>query len=319
MNYILGGGVAGLLAAFYNPECKVIDLNPMGQLNLPFIPGPRILKRDKYAETFLDMLGLEYHVEKVKIGYVDEENYKIPTLTEHFKREYSKITRGTTKIEKSFLSGGESEFEILTDGSEDFYFKVFKHLHQLVEAKIILAKVTNIDLRNQIVSIIHSDGSVKNLPYHELISTLPLKVFLSLAGYPETLFNFETKAKHFIQCNYSCDAQKLSYIDTDYTYSINGQWTRRTHFKDYIVYEMSEKWYAEYTKDKKIGQSTDIKVKEIDGCPVLKVQLNVPIQIQNSIDIQNIANVQLLGRFAQWNHKIKANEILKTLHNWYAN
>ena len=43
-NYILGGGPAGLIAAYYLKDYTLIDKNPLGQLNLPFIPGPRLLQ-----------------------------------------------------------------------------------------------------------------------------------------------------------------------------------------------------------------------------------------------------------------------------------
>ena len=43
-NYILGGGPAGLAAAYFLKEYKVIDKNPLGQLNTPCVPGPRLLQ-----------------------------------------------------------------------------------------------------------------------------------------------------------------------------------------------------------------------------------------------------------------------------------
>ena len=37
---------------------------------------------------------------------------------------------------------------------------------------------------------------------------------------------------------------------------------------------------------------------------------NLPIQIKNSIDIRRVDGVDMLGRFAQWSHQVKANEVL---------
>ena len=43
-NYILGGGPAGLIAAYYLKDHWVVDKKPLGQLTIPFIPGPRLLQ-----------------------------------------------------------------------------------------------------------------------------------------------------------------------------------------------------------------------------------------------------------------------------------
>lgn len=305
MKLILGGGPAGLLAGMVHIDHKIIDMNPMGQLNLPFIPGPRILKRDHLIEQLLDELGINYEIHTIKIRFEDEEGYKT-SITDGFKREYSQITRGTTLVESSFLSGGASEIEILSDGTDDFYKKVFEKVHEYVKDQIMPYKVTAIDIKKRILKLENSEGS-KLIPFEKVISTLSLKVFLKLAGYPDNLINFETKNKHFIQCKYRASAERESLLDYAYTYAINGNWTRCTNFNDYLVYEMTDKWVErEWNK-------AEIKPKMFEGHEIITTQFNIPIQIQNSIDIQNIGGIEMLGRFAQWNHKIKANEILHIL------
>ena len=52
-NYILGAGPAGLIAAYYFSEYKIIDEKPLGQLNLPFIPGPRLLQATDNMKSFI--------------------------------------------------------------------------------------------------------------------------------------------------------------------------------------------------------------------------------------------------------------------------
>ena len=71
-------------------------------------------------------------------------------------------------------------------------------------------------------------------------------------------------------------------------------WTRQTFFRDYIVYESAE----------------PIKGDSIQGNKVLLKFENLPIQINKSIDIRRIDGIDMLGRFAQWSHKMKANEVL---------
>ena len=80
----------------------------------------------------------------------------------------------------------------------------------------------------------------------------------------------------------------------DYVYSVGTDWTRQTFFRDYIVYESAE----------------PIKGESIQGNKILMKFENLPIQIKNSIDIRRVDGVDMLGRFAQWSHQVKANEVL---------
>ena len=80
----------------------------------------------------------------------------------------------------------------------------------------------------------------------------------------------------------------------DYVYSVDTKWTRQTFFRDYIVYESVEPITEDY----------------IEGNKVLMKFENLPIQIKESHNIERMDNIDLLGRFAQWSHQMKANEVL---------
>ena len=288
-NYILGGGVAGLIAAFYNPDYHFIDLNPMGQLNAPFIPGPRIIKDDKNSRNFLDKLKIKYAGTTAEVGYVNKQNIAVH-LTDEFKKNYSIITRGTDIVEKSFLSSGESSIKILSDGSDDFYNSVFKKLYELVKDRHIASKVSEISLKNKVIKL--EDGTL--LSYDKCISTLNLNIFCSLAGISKYI-SPEIKTKNFVCCKYNEQVDIELSKKFDYVYSISGLYSRKTYFDDYIVYET-------------ILPTHDSKI--LEGNEIIKTANNVPIQIVNSIDIQNIGGIEMLGRFAQWKHSIKSNEII---------
>lgn len=290
--YILGGGPAGLIAAFYNPEYQIIDKNPMGQLNLPFVPGPRILKVDEYSKKFLDRLGMEYSTKYIYVGYSPDGVIVEEEASQKFKEDYSQITRGTTKIEDSFLSSGENEIEVfITKTGEDLYYKVFETLTQLLEHRIINKNVEFLSTKRQLLGW---EGITT--PYKHIISTLNINILTKLLGLEP--LNLVALKKHFVQCSYNNerdieDSQKFHYV-----YSTDGTYTRKTYFKDYIVYETCEP--AEHPEP-------DIT---FHGNKIIKALNNIPIQINNSIDFRNIQGIDLVGRFAQWNHSIKANEII---------
>lgn len=299
-NYILGGGPAGLIAAFYNPEFQIIDKNPMGQLNLPFVPGPRILKVDEYSKRFIDRLGIEYTTKKIRVGYSFNGIDVVSEADQKFKEEYSFITRGTTKIETSFLSSGENEIEVFaSENGDDLYYKVFAVLTDLLKDRIVGANVSSINTKNRTVGVEINDAKC-DLMYDDIVSTLNINIMFKLLNLEP--LNLAASKKHFIQCEFTNPEDIENAKKYHYIYSCNRIYTRKTYFKDnfrnYIVYEFCQP-YEEI-----------LDVPSIQGNKVIKHINNIPIQINNSIDFRNIQGIDLVGRFAQWNHSIKANEII---------
>jgi len=287
---ILGAGTAGLISAFYNENATVIDSNPLGQISGQYQLGPRIFKVDKYVKQFLQKVGVDFYIKKIDIGFTNNDKDMIePDGT--FRRRYSILTRRTEKVEKSFLSGGATSIEIFTDGSDDFFKKVFEKVLKKIIERGQLQKMTVTGLNTKDKEI-HCDKGLFN--YDELISTLNLKVLLKILDINE----IKPKAlkKHFVITRLENERDKELSKYFAYIYSTNGVYSRKTYVKDYIVYETL------------IPLSY---IKDLENNKIIKIINNLPIQIVNSIDIRDIQGVQLLGRFAQWNHAVKTNEIIK--------
>jgi hypothetical protein len=308
---ILGGGAAGLILGNIFNESLIIDKNPLGQLNTPFIPGPRIFKNDKLTLKFLKKFTSIKNIDinPIFIGYIDQNNEEINILSQSFKEEYSFITRGTRKVEKSFLSSGESVIETLSDGSENFYQKVFVELFDNCKNRIIEDNVLNINSKSKIVTTKLNDM----FSYSNCYSTLNMKIFLKLIDLDEDTFKLETNKKHFVQCEYTNKndvelAKKYSYV-----YSINNLYTRKTFFKDYIVYELTDAAVLHYSTLTENFQK-DFLISTCDGNFTINKIFNLPFQITQSIDVNMIHNVNLIGRYAQWNHNVKANEIINKFY-----
>ena len=309
-NYILGAGPAGLIAAYYNEDYKVVDKKPLGQLNMPFIPGPRLLQSNQNMKWFVKEIAddLELKIEKCVIGYHEKEGvYDSPD--ENFKKQYSMRTRGN-EGEGSHLSEGKTEIMHCEVGElgEDSYKEIFTRLLKIIKdrGQLIEMSVKSINCETQTIEF--EDGTIKD--YNDIISTLNINILRKICPAVDNTceklgYDFSTTKKSFYKCSYgftipeAMDSKHPS-LTYDYIYSIHADWTRCTYFKDYIVYE-------------------SVKPIEGDSIEGNKIEMkfeDLPIQIKQSQRINEIEGITLLGRFAEWNHKIKANEVLDKVKEW---
>lgn len=309
-NYILGAGPAGLIAAYYNENYKVIDEKPLGQLNMPFIPGPRLLQSTQNMKWFAKTIVSDHELKIAHaiIGYHQEDGI-YDTPDDNFKKKYSTRTRGQ-KSEGSHLSEGKTEIAHIEFGDygEDSYKELFIRLLKIIEDRGQLIK-TSVKLINTEEKTIHfTDGTSKE--YSDIISTLNLNLLKKLsdninAECKKYKLDLSTSAKCFYKCEYGFSTQHAldsghPSIFYDYVYSISADWTRCTYFRDYIVYE---------------------SVKPIEGNNIQgnKIEMkfeNIPLQLKHNEDIDEMCDIKMLGRFAQWSHKMKANEVLDRVKEW---
>lgn len=324
-NYILGAGPAGLIAAYYLKDYQIIDKNPLGQLNLPFIPGPRLLQASNNMihlakelfpeeEIKIEIASIGYHI-KNEIG----DSEMLDTPTEEFKQKYIETTRGLGVKEDSHLSGGMTEIKHVEigDNGEDSYKIFFIKILKIIKSRkqIIDLKVHKIYTDKKIIVFdkggCNCKGNIKYIEskYENLISTLNLNILSKLCPNVEMYIHkahldLSTTNKCFYQIKYGFNVKEALLknhpsIMYDYVYSINTEWTRQTFFRDYIVYE-SVKPIQNCLKNKKVINKFE----------------NMPIQIKKSLDIDSIKDIKMLGRFAQWSHKMKANEVLDKVKKW---
>jgi len=305
-NYIVGGGIAGLITAYYTGY-KIIDKNPMGQLNLRFLPGVRLLKDDKYAKKFVEKLNKDVKIydvlqtKEINIGYEDEVGNYV-SMSEEFKRKYSQITRGRKEYESSFLSSGESSFNVITADQADpnfFYINLFTALYQLliVRDQIIFDKVKMINVNMKTIDC----EKTSTIQYDNLISTIRTDILETLISNWNGVYSndYTILKKHFYKAKYlAADEEYMNKYA--YTYSISNIYTRKTFAPGYIVYETV-----------KPLKEIQLKDEYILGHKIIDKYENVPLQLKKSLNLKSFNGIQLVGRFAEWNHSIKSNELIK--------
>ncbi|MEK6881099.1 MAG: FAD/NAD(P)-binding protein, partial [Nanoarchaeota archaeon] len=69
MKIVLGGGIAGLIFAFYNKNFTVISPDVGGQMGNGFSLGPRYLHDIPESRKFLNDLNIEIKEITVNVGY----------------------------------------------------------------------------------------------------------------------------------------------------------------------------------------------------------------------------------------------------------
>ncbi|MCL6579737.1 MAG: NAD(P)/FAD-dependent oxidoreductase [Candidatus Bathyarchaeota archaeon] len=169
-NFILGGGISGLICAYYNPSYTIISKNTGGQLKSPFPLGPQYLHRTPEVEELLMELHLPTDVKEVKIGYFYKGKFITPK--DAHQREYWRKTRGNAPFTGECMMRKTENFEAYTT-SPQYLMEALK----LRVRNVILAEAYHIDLDERKISCWEGD-----FKYDNLISTIPLPEFMKMSN-----------------------------------------------------------------------------------------------------------------------------------------
>jgi len=285
---ILGGGISGLLYAFYNPDCLLISDKIGGQSSSRFQLGPRILHADENTTRLLEDLNRYIGIKKIKVGYfyndkINDEN------TEENKKAYFEKTRGeSSQPYSSVMSSNKNEY----DSYDIELSEIIENLERKIHNEIILGKVTKIDLENNKLII-----DEKEIEYSKLISTIPINVFLFLAGKTDEAKQYVSYPTTFILSDNLDNAPFKDFGEYDYVYISDEKYPfhRITKTKDGFVYE-----YKGDMSSTSLGQ----KDREV---------LKVGQLVENDKKVE-FDNVNFLGRYATWKHNILINDLLKEIY-----
>lgn len=277
MRYIIGGGIAGLIFAFYNPNYKIITDNIGGQNNTPFQLGPRFIHYCEDNIKLMNDLNIKVIKRKVNIGYCENKVIS-KKFTNEFKAKYLKITREISCVDEdcSMSSGKNSFYAIDVDMN-----LIIKKLHLTISGRqqFILDKVIKIDNKKEVVYC-----EKYGYAYLNIISTIPFKIFYSMLDNKDVFIFSKLESKPI----FFKKAKEISYNmnNYDYVYFVDESYYRITKCKDYFVYESAS--------DEKCDFKLDFG-KIING------------------DICNkSSNIALLGRYSEWKQDIKIQNIVAT-------
>lgn len=300
MKYILGGGISGLIAAFYNPKYEILTKNLGGQMAVRNT-GPRLLEVDNYSKQFLHDLGYKkVEIKEAKIGYLYNDSLKNICDEKHRAMYYrkSRCLDESVEVPSSSMSDGKNIIRYYDiDWNE-----IIEKLKYLIKHRFKYGVLSSININTGLIHLNQSDLPYSTpIDFERIISTIPAPEF-NLMSYSKSCINFSSVHKYFIIIKF----QEKKFID-----SIMGDF-------DYVYLPEDKFQENRYTRlEKGICLEYTSSCKPFFWDKGLEQYVIYNAQIQNKVTINEISNpafnveIKFLGRYAEWNHDIKVNDVIK--------
>lgn len=283
-NYIIGGGLTGLIAS-YLTGYQIIDSVPGGQLDTPFPLGPRILELTKETEQLLHSLFKDEEIPSprtFRIGY--RMNRKLmDDPPEKFREMYYYYTRGVKAITSSCMSGNKREIIGFDMSEPDLLSRLLIRVPEICYHRVI-------DIGNHVLTL----DNHREIEFDHIISTIPLPILCGLT-HSKIEHNFFSHSTTFVYI------KSYSELTGDYDYVYNMQleapYHRITRVDEchYVLEARTDRFLSSPAES--LGQRF-----MVNGC-----------QIVHDLSMEKLGDITLLGRYAQWNHGIKTEHVVRRL------
>lgn len=292
--FIVGGGISGLIFAFYNKNFSIITEDIGGKLKNDFMKSTILLHDCNLTRKFLQDLGLytippAAHI--IKYFYKDKLYDRI-----NIDLERLMVSKKLTLYNELEDVVKEKKITDTTLSSADVYIPIFE-----VDLDIIISKLSQgIDIIYDKVIRITKDEIItegRRYPYSELVSTIDAPTFWRLYGEQKD-FNFYPATYVYSDTNPLKGEQH--HFDLIYFLDPSVKYTRVNKYKDdRFLYEFTGSMHM---KDlKKYHPEINPLHHYIDDLGIIMTDLNnIPPQ-----------KVRFVGRFATWNHKYKIQDTIK--------
>lgn len=279
---ILGGGIAGLIAGFYL-NLPVICEKVGGHIRNHYNLGSVYLYVNEFTKKLLNDLEIrDASIKVIKVGYKDAEVVcLIPP--QGFKESYAKKTQRLTS-QSGLMSSGISEFEVYDIDLNSIIFKLYS------KVQIINAKVLRIDGKNKIII---TDKGIYG--YDKLISTIPLPEFFKCCSLKDDL--------KYSAVTFAITDAIIDLKDCDYIYVMGDIYYRVSQ------YSMGD---TKYQCFEFLGSLSEMKVRKILKVKELLDYKVLPCgKILQSPPNLNFANVEFIGRFAEFDSSVKIHTVIE--------
>jgi len=299
-NYIIGGGLAGLVTGFYNPEYKILDAFPGKMCVQKFSQGPHYIWHTPYTKQLMKDLEIDYNVKFIKIGYLIEDDtiHSAPSFLAK-KRYFAKSRCLPIPITPSNLAISESKshIKIINVDMKD----LISALLLATAAQQITSNVTRVDLGAKLLGFMDNSWDT----FEHLVSTIPAPDFRRLC----TNGDSESNYLHFYWSSKIFE-KTLEHISLDhdiiYDCRRDSPISRYTEVEDGCILEYN------IDRDKYHLMSSIIGSRELTNYDWM---FYGQIQCDWDIGHDDTYNIDFIGRLAQWKHGIKLQDIIKDARN----
>lgn len=293
--YIIGGGISGLIYAFYNRDFTVISSDVGGKLRNNYLSSTILLHDAPETRRLLTDLKMELQPVPHLIKY--HNNHKLHESIPANLKEIMAAKKMTPWQELDNLNLAIKPTDT-TLSVNDIYIPVFRiSTHKLVQE---LAKYTTI-IKDDVLRITPNEivTNKARYEYDELISTIPAPTFWRLYGAPRSLAHLPETFVLSTTCPVKEDAQKLHW-DLIYFLDKDVPYTRVNRYKKgQYLYEITGKMTAQDIR--RMMPDVEVVHHYTDPHGLILTDLN------------NIPppKVRFVGRFAVWNHSYKLQDVIK--------
>jgi len=278
MKYILGGGLAGLIYAFYDKDYEIITPEIGGQISTSFNLGPRYLHDTEYSRLFLHDLGIQTKKSKIKIGYMSDEGWINPD--ENFRKLYYMKSRNISNLDgfdSTVMNSNKSEIDILLVDFKDIIKQLTLSVHS---SRFIFDKVKKVDTINKIIEL-----EKRNIKYKHIISTMPIK-YLNIV--PAFDIDFIGEDMNYILTDQLEDLKDYNYV---YDIRTTTPFHRITVEKDKFVLDIND-------------------ISKFNGY-IIESRTLKNAQIISTDKVSNTHDIKFSGRYGTWNRKWKTENIIE--------
>jgi len=294
-NFIIGGGLSGLIAGYYLPEFTIISPDYGGMHGASFPLGPQFLYHTLESDAFLTGLDMPIFPRQVKVGYYFKNRFVEPN--EHFLQMYSqKVRSGQQTLDA--MSGMKTSFDILEVD--------WTHLIEVLRPKvnIISGEVDKVFPDTHRLRLVDGRAFV----YDYLISTVPLPILQRILfkwfplKYAGVLFELELDLWYYLQAK-----------DFDYVYFPDPEvpYYRKTQVEDpfVVVESITTSPTVKEEKDRTIFLP---KVNQY-WLPYGKIISGSTLEFAQDLKEHEI---YLLGRYGKWVPGYKLHDLVAEVQHW---
>jgi len=290
--YILGGGISGLIFAYYNKDFAIITPDIGGILKTKFISATVLLHKDENTIAMLKELDLPFDFVRHEIRYLTEAGFtKEISGKDRILMVKKKMTEANklpkledVEVKDINLSTETNFIELVSVKSTD----LIDVLYNKVKDRVIFDEVIYLD---------DSEIKLKSnniISFDYLISTIPANFFFKLR---KESIDLKSKSITMVLSKELPEELKGKDFDLVYNNRIDKLWSRMNKNGDEYLYEFT-------------GIVTEENAKQLFNDNISKYYIKHDGVIE-SCELPVFDNITYLGRFALWQHKFKIHDAIK--------